>query len=1797
MSKVRSVLLAAVAAVAFGSFANPTIVAWENDFSTLKKDNITLDLQGNAVDGDGGVTIGSKGIKLTRADNGFAGGASNAAVTVIVEASNITAGALGGIAYSATTDATARRNADGILSTHWGETETGTSTKTLTGAGPHRLAFVCGNAGAQKRGLSVIVDGEEWTSGPSYFSSSSKIVGVVVGGNLAGTSVAAGMKVSRVAVVDGVLTPEEVASYVWPSARNGYYDHFKANFSDRVISMTAKGSQSIYSFTGTLFDLETLADTAKTYNGGTETTDLPGYTGETKRSTWNMFCRTQLGYVAPGCVMRIPPCDPGKTWQCKQEINDMTISGLIVEEGAVGTKIVDLMIVPGDPVGYVASSARAATFGDASGSVPSWFILKESFLADNIGSTATLFGELNFDIADGRVLHFQTVGTPTAVTMNTGTHATLKMHGAGTIKLQTLTATGDVGLDYSDLPLDRETPYIDGSITINASTRITLPAGADGEAFYRLCSGVVTASALPASIKVGDADVTDYSLVGNKIVFSETTEWTGAGADENWTTAENWSDGLPTPSIIACFPLGKTAVLEDLSTLDGLFVVGGGGWEINGAVSVTTVDVGVMAAAGIGGARILRCTAAEKPAITVVNGDGYRAFWHGDWLCVTSASDETLARYARWADYGPKIWTWKSSGDLNAELHLFDPVLGCRTGETNPVATKWHVFCDNSAWPTEFEPGAIFRMEASFGLTGKMTWGISPSAMGGFIIEPGATDHELSCTATDNRTSYLGDYKGKTGETWSIIDEDFVNSHGTANIGIYGVCNFEIAEGKTFTLRSAQPAVAANATLKMHGAGTLKVEDRTTPAATPPENAGLLQAVSNAGLDYSDLPADRATPYIDGGIVIDATTKITIPAAMADGGRFMLCSGAVVAKGLPASIRVGEEEVTDFALVGNEIVIGTTRWTNATGDNNWSTAENWSNGLPGEGSVVIFGAKDHVNVESADAFTGVAVAGRGWTIDGAVSTTTIDFAGLTGATQVGTGLFRCTADEKPSFTAVNLGDKFRMTWNGDILIATLATVTDEALAYYRPWADCKPNAYTWVTPKELGSAARYFDPLLGCETGESYKGSAWGVFCANRPEYETNSIFRLAPGSYSKGTGWSMTPFCVGGFIVEPGALGAEILSTASDRETHLGDYEKKGGETWSRIDETFTLAHGRALTDFYGLFNLEIAEGKVFTVKSAEPTVAPGATLKMHGAGTLKVEDRDDPKATPPEDAGFLKAVANAGLDFSDLALDRAAPFIDGNLKVDATTRFAFPADLAENTPYPLCTGTLRAPTDSVMTRILLGDEEKIAFLSFADKAVRYRLGDSVAARIGSTFYDTVQAAFDAADATSTIDVIKDGAVTLTANKAIKSLNTFGNVTISGAGALTLAADGSLNVGEGLTVTVNTPLVLAGVVRKLGAGAVSVNGSVDPADPETYDTGTKDKEGKTIWDYPYDRQQFAVCAGTADFDGAIRTVTIRGCGTDAANWPVITLKANCTVSDLAAVSPVRYYPATGDASVKYYGMVVQNGARYTYDAPLGLMGPNWGEGKYVLNSGTLTVTGTLNLQYESYRDGQMTFEMNGGEVTATDFNICRTGTSDNDLYRGLLVMNDGCLSIGNIKGTANSKDGHWYVGWQEHKRIELNGGTFNIRNNALLYSTNIVWVVASGDITLANNAGTTTVVPDCLAGMDSLTFAGAGTLDVSGLPAGTCDDYRVTGGALLLGEGNVSETTTLKASGSGKFGLEFEGVRDIKTYFVGNRQKTIGYEYGVNAHGAARFVETDPAGAVRLLEGKEPTGAMFLVR
>ena len=97
---MKKLLLGLVASlVGVGSaFAHATLAAWENGFSVLTKDGVTIDLQGNAVSDDGAITIGSTaGVKISgpvdlAPSTGNARTADESALTVLVELSDIPKG-------------------------------------------------------------------------------------------------------------------------------------------------------------------------------------------------------------------------------------------------------------------------------------------------------------------------------------------------------------------------------------------------------------------------------------------------------------------------------------------------------------------------------------------------------------------------------------------------------------------------------------------------------------------------------------------------------------------------------------------------------------------------------------------------------------------------------------------------------------------------------------------------------------------------------------------------------------------------------------------------------------------------------------------------------------------------------------------------------------------------------------------------------------------------------------------------------------------------------------------------------------------------------------------------------------------------------------------------------------------------------------------------------------------------------------------------------------------------------------------------------------------------------------------------------------------------------------------------------------------------------------------------------------------------------------------------------------------------------------------------------------------------
>ncbi|MBR4603494.1 MAG: SGNH/GDSL hydrolase family protein, partial [Kiritimatiellae bacterium] len=147
------------------------------------------------------------------------------------------------------------------------------------------------------------------------------------------------------------------------------------------------------------------------------------------------------------------------------------------------------------------------------------------------------------------------------------------------------------------------------------------------------------------------------------------------------------------------------------------------------------------------------------------------------------------------------------------------------------------------------------------------------------IVESGAKDYIVS-QSDNNRSFSLGDPTGN-GESYFEVNEDF-KINRTAGGALMGTVNIDVADGKTFTFASnAQiakvwnsvsggtglPTVnTAGGALKFHGAGQLAVPTLTATGST---------------LDYSDLAAARATPFVSGALAVDGDTVFKFPASAA----------------------------------------------------------------------------------------------------------------------------------------------------------------------------------------------------------------------------------------------------------------------------------------------------------------------------------------------------------------------------------------------------------------------------------------------------------------------------------------------------------------------------------------------------------------------------------------------------------------------------------------------------------------------------------------------------------------------------------------------------------------------------------------------------------------------------------------------------------------------------------------------------------------------------------------------------
>ena len=292
----------------------------------------------------------------------------------------------------------------------------------------------------------------------------------------------------------------------------------------------------------------------------------------------------------------------------------------------------------------------------------------------------------------------------------------------------------------------------------------------------------------------------------------------------------------------------------------------------------------------------------------------------------------------------------------------------------------------------------------------------------------------------------------------------------------------------------------------------------------------------------------------------------------------------------------------------------------------------------------------------------------------------------------------------PTYTVIN---------NGSVLVFTEG-LSVKFRNYAARWGYAN-NVFNWRTPTSQGNFHQGTWSSFNLETGEETEHTqAWRAeFGDGNGGASPCNVMRYDTATYRQSSDASFNPLTFGGLIVETGATGYGVTGTkgSSDRPTYLGDTSGTK-ESYFLFNESWTINREGATT-IYGPANVEVASGKIFDCDSSKTSyntvLATGknTVLKLHGEGTMKVAK--------------LVATGDVAIDFSDLK-DRVntAPFITGNVQIDATTKLYFPEGFAEDSDFVLCSGLVDGPS-TLETTIYVGGEAKSVVLSVNGNKLRY--------------------------------------------------------------------------------------------------------------------------------------------------------------------------------------------------------------------------------------------------------------------------------------------------------------------------------------------------------------------------------------------------------------------------------------------------------------------------------------------
>lgn len=449
----------------------------------------------------------------------------------------------------------------------------------------------------------------------------------------------------------------------------------------------------------------------------------------------------------------------------------LKVSGLIVEPSAGG---------------YSLAATAPVMFGDQTGKRASWYSFESGFAVSAPSKAITFYGESQIYVKSGVVLD---LSSASSVNLDSGSYTGLRLSGGGSIKLPAagLDATGSVVIDYSGCEAGAAAGFLNGSVTVDASTAFVLPEGvAEGEEFT-LCTGEVSgggSGAVKRSISVGGVSFSaDVTITGNKLRYARRSY------------AANWK--------------GYT----------GMFTWCGSGASFDsGAFSLFDVDAG-------------------SDTSTVFEGDAA-------------------------AEHVP--------GWEGLTVPRFNWVFSAMTRTTNSFSLAR-------------EPGYALRF-SSAGYRGELTSLTRYLSFGGLLVDSGATGCGLVGAGDQSNFLVLGDYSGCKTNRVEISENFSIGDFGS--VEIVGTTAMEIPGGRTLAVdgmgRSAGTGFPDRfPELRVGGGGTLK--------------CNMLRAGGPSTLDFSALPVDAATPFVDGAIELDAAARLVLPEGLGEAQKFPLCTGSITA--------------------------------------------------------------------------------------------------------------------------------------------------------------------------------------------------------------------------------------------------------------------------------------------------------------------------------------------------------------------------------------------------------------------------------------------------------------------------------------------------------------------------------------------------------------------------------------------------------------------------------------------------------------------------------------------------------------------------------------------------------------------------------------------------------------------------------------------------------------------------------------------------------------------------------------